>query len=154
MKIRRALLLIALTVLLGIVIRPAYSGDLFQNKPLVLKSGMSIECDMIWEGLGDYIWYQKSLGIVGYPFNDVDLTKTFGPSLGEVIAKRYKEKLKKRSVDIRTVLFTNVQTRNLGYEERSSGKGPVTPDKTQKEETSGDVTVKTPAGIYPREPNP
>lgn len=154
MKIRRALLLIALAVCLGAVITPAYSGDLFHNKPLVLKSGMSMECDLIWEGLGDYVWYKKSVGIVGYPSDDVDLMKTFGATMGEVIAKRYEEKLKNRSSDSGTVLFTTVQRGKSGYEKKSFGKGLVTPGKTQKEDTTDDVSGARPVPMYPREPNP
>ena len=146
MKNGRAFLLVVLAIWLCVSVRPAYSWQTVKNRPLVLKSGTMIECDVIWEGIGGYVWYQRSFGIVGYPFTDVDLVKTFGAITGEVIAKRYAEKLSTRNTGPMAVRVRSMQKGQSGYDRPNSNA----PGKTKKGNNTSGAAGSI---IVPREPN-
>jgi tetratricopeptide (TPR) repeat protein len=65
-----------LFLLTGILFTGTAVGAWEKNR-LYLKDGSIIECDRVWRGHGDSVWYQKSLGTVGFPAHRVDLEKTF-----------------------------------------------------------------------------
>ncbi|MGD8228053.1 MAG: DUF2059 domain-containing protein [Desulfobacteraceae bacterium] len=79
-KIKNFLWVIPL-VWLMVAAAPVYSAKIY------FKNGSSIECDKAWK-TGDFVWIQKSRGVMGYPVEDVDLTATFGETLGKTAGKR------------------------------------------------------------------
>jgi hypothetical protein len=44
---------------------------------LHLKNGASMRCDIVWKGLGNFVWCNQGGNVKGYPENDVDMEKTF-----------------------------------------------------------------------------
>ena len=62
------------------------------TKKMYLKSGRIIECDTVWEGMGNDICCRKSGNIIAYSAGEVDLIRTFGESSATEIAKRYEER--------------------------------------------------------------
>lgn len=81
-KIRNALWAVPLLWLI-VAVTPVYSDFIY------LKNGSVIECDSVWEGMGDYIWVRISGGDIGYPISNVNLKATFGEAIGESIARRH-----------------------------------------------------------------
>ena len=79
-KIKNFLWVIPL-VWLMVAATPAYSAKIY------FKNGSSIECDKAWK-TGDFVWIQKSRGVMGYPVGDVDLKATFGETLGKTAGKK------------------------------------------------------------------
>jgi hypothetical protein len=59
---------------------PVYSAKIY------FKNGSSIECDRTWK-TGDFVWIQKSRGVLGYPVGDVDVKATFGETLSKTSGK-------------------------------------------------------------------
>lgn len=78
-KIKHVLWAIPLLWLIGAA-TPAYSAKIYFN------NGSSIECDKAWK-TGDFVWIQKSRGVMGYPVGDVNLKATFGETLGKAAGK-------------------------------------------------------------------
>ena len=57
-KIKNALWAVPLLWLI-VGVTPAYSDFIY------LKNDSVVECDNVWEGIGDWIWIQKSNGVIG-----------------------------------------------------------------------------------------
>jgi hypothetical protein len=83
-KIKNVLWIIPVVCLI-VAATPAYSAKIY------FKNGSSIECDKAWK-TGDFVWIQKSRGVMGYPVGDVDLKATFGETLGKRAGKALSEK--------------------------------------------------------------
>ena len=79
------------------------------TKTMYLKSGKTIECDMVWEGIASQILCKKSGDIIAYSAGDVDLIRTFGQSRATEIAKRYEERVKHRKLMSRSKTVTPEQ---------------------------------------------
>ncbi len=44
---------------------------------LYFKNGVSMRCDSVWKGMGDYAWCSNSQGSQAYPDDEVDVARTF-----------------------------------------------------------------------------
>ena len=86
-KIKNILWIIPVVCLI-VAATPAYSAKIY------FKNGSSIECDKAWK-TGDFVWIQKSRGVMGYPAGEVNLKATFGESLGKRSGKDLSEPDKK-----------------------------------------------------------
>ncbi|MFO7461695.1 MAG: tetratricopeptide repeat protein [Desulfatiglandales bacterium] len=63
-----------LAIILGIA--PLAGAESLVLKELHLKNGTVMQCDMVWKGLGDYVWCSQGGNVTGYPESDVDMKRT------------------------------------------------------------------------------
>jgi tetratricopeptide (TPR) repeat protein len=63
-----------LAIVLGIA--PLAGAESLVLKELHLKNGTVMQCDMVWKGLGDYVWCSQGGNVTGYPESDVDMKRT------------------------------------------------------------------------------
>ncbi len=93
---------------------PVTKEDSNVTKTMYFKSGRTIECDILWEGMGSEICCKKSGNIIAYSAGDVDLIRTFGESSAAEIAERYKERVeivKQRELMSRPIIETPEEAR-------------------------------------------
>ena len=114
----KRILIVGITFLLTLFIAGTVYSNEKPKKKLYLKSGTVIECDIFWEGIGDFIWYKKSLGRIGHWKDEVDLVKTFGEVDGKEIAVRYAETIKQRELRSKPIIITAEQERWMRKKER------------------------------------
>jgi len=65
---------------------------------LYLKDGAIINCDIVWQGLGDNILCRKRDDIIAHNTTLVDLKSTFGEALGKKIGIKYERRAEQLSM--------------------------------------------------------
>jgi hypothetical protein len=101
---------------------PKKSNDVL--KKIYFKSGRTIDCDIVWEGVESQIACKKSEGIAVYSAGDVDLIRTFGERSGKEIGKRYEEGVKQRERMSKKIIVTPEQERWMNRQRVQAQKRP------------------------------
>lgn len=65
--------------LLGIMLAmtPLAGAEDIILKDLYLKDGSEMRCEIVWKGIGNFVWCNQDGNVKGYPETDVDMEKTF-----------------------------------------------------------------------------
>jgi tetratricopeptide (TPR) repeat protein len=64
-------------LIIMLVMTPLAGAEDIILKDLHLKNGDVLRCDIVWKGLGNYVWCNLDGNVKGYPESDVDTKKTF-----------------------------------------------------------------------------
>jgi len=79
--------IIGLFLIVGSLVSPENG---WATQKIFLKNGNVLECDSFFLGLkNNYLWYQKSFGLVAVPLIDVDADKTFDANIKAILGKRF-----------------------------------------------------------------